>query len=87
MGESILSIAQEHAAAEGVITQGVIRKGAVGEQIVRLCHDLGANYLVLGRPEPDKEDNVFTQARLTQFIERLEAQTGARVILTEGSVE
>jgi hypothetical protein len=84
MGKSILSLAQARATEQGVMAQGVIRRGAVGEQISRLCHEIGADYLILGRPEPDKGENVFTQARLTQFIERLEAETGAKVILPEG---
>jgi nucleotide-binding universal stress UspA family protein len=84
MGESILSVAQTRATAQGVIAKGIIRQGAIGEQIVRVCHELSADYLVLGRPEPDKEENVFTQDRLAQFIEHLEAQTGAKVILPEG---
>ena len=85
MGQSILSVAQARAAAQGVVAQGMIRRGAVGEQIVRLCRELAAEYLVLGRPEPENEDNVFTQARLVQLIERLEAQTGAQVLLPERS--
>ena len=84
MGKSILSMAQARATEQGVMAQGVIRHGAVGEQIARLCHEMDADYLVLGRPEPDKEENVFTQVRLTQFIDRLEAETGAKVILPEG---
>jgi nucleotide-binding universal stress UspA family protein len=86
LGESILSMAQARATAEGVIAQGVIRNGAVGEQIVRLCHELDAEYLVLGRPQPDKEDNVFPKARLDEFIEQLEAQTGATVVLLKGEL-
>jgi nucleotide-binding universal stress UspA family protein len=84
MGESILSVAQDHAVAQGVPAQGVIRHGAVGEEIASLCHELKAQYLVLGRPQPDKADNVFTQARLAQFIKRLEAETGAQVVLPKG---
>jgi hypothetical protein len=84
MGKSILSMAQARATEQGVMARGVIRHGAVGEQIAHLCHEMDADYLVLGRPEPDKEENVFTQVRLTQFIDRLEAETGAKVILPEG---
>ena len=84
MGKSILSMAQARATEQGVRAEGVIRHGAVGEQIAGLCQELNADYLVLGRPEPDKEENVFTQARLAQFIERLESQTGAKVTLTKG---
>jgi nucleotide-binding universal stress UspA family protein len=81
MGESILLPAQDKAGAQGVKAEKVVRQGDVGEEIARLCHEMGAAYLVLGRPKPEKEDNVFTHARLTQFSERLEEQTGAKVIL------
>lgn len=84
MGESILSMAQARATEQDVVSRGLIRKGAVGEQIARLCHELDADYLVLGRPGPEEAENVFTQARLARFIERLEADTGAKVIVPEG---
>jgi len=36
-----------------------------------------------GRPQSQEEENVFTQAQIQEFIDRLEAQTGAKVILSE----
>jgi nucleotide-binding universal stress UspA family protein len=85
MGESILFAAQAQAQEQGVTAQGIVRQGDVGEEIVALCHELKADYLVLGQPQTGgEEDNVFTRAMLQEFIERLEDQTGARVILTRG---
>jgi nucleotide-binding universal stress UspA family protein len=84
MGEFILLSAQDSAAAQGITAQGVVRHGNVGEEIINLCHELNADYLVLGRPQVQREDTVFTQELLKRFIQRTEEQTGARVILPDG---
>ena len=81
MGEFILLAAQSSAAAQGVTAQGVTRQGDVGEEIVALCKEIGADYLVLGRPQSRQEENVFTQELLAKFIARIEEQTGAKVVL------
>jgi nucleotide-binding universal stress UspA family protein len=87
MGEFILLTAQTAASARGITAEGVVRQGNVGEEIVNLCHELNADYLVLGQPRFQEEDSVFSQERLRQFIEDTEQQTGARVILPEGGHE
>jgi nucleotide-binding universal stress UspA family protein len=87
MGEFILLTAQTAASARGITAEGVVRQGNVGEEIVDLCHELNADYLVLGQPRFQEEDSVFSQERLHQFIEDTEQQTGARVILPEGGHE
>ena len=83
MGEFILLAAQDSASARGVTAQGVVRHGDVGEEIINLCHELQADYLVLGRPKVQREGSVFTQTQLAQFVERTEQQTGAKVVLPE----
>jgi nucleotide-binding universal stress UspA family protein len=84
MGEFILLAAQDTAAAGGITAQGVVRHGDVGEEIIDLCRELGAEYLVLGRPKVQHEDSVFSQEELRRFIEQTEEQTGAKVILPDG---
>lgn len=81
MGESILLAAQEKANAQGIMAKMEVRHGPIGEEIASLCHELDADYLVLGRPELQREHNVFSQAQLVEFIRRLEKRTGAKVIL------
>jgi len=84
MGEFILLGAQGRAAEQGVSAEGLVKHGEVGEQIVDLCKELGADYLVIGRPQLDEdEDNVFTHARLENFANTIERQTGAKVIMPE----
>ena len=83
MGEFILLTARATAEAKGVEAQGIVRHGNVIEEISALCHELKADYLVIGRPKFHLEDNLFTETLQTEFIERIEEQTGAKVILTE----
>jgi len=84
MARSVLHTALAWASTEGVTAQGVIRQGNVAEEIAGLCRDLEADYLVLGRPQAHEERNLFSEALLPQFIERIEQQTGAEVILLHG---
>ena len=84
MGESILLAAQSRAEADGVMAQTMVRHGEVMAEISRFCHELNADYLVLGQPGGRAEGDVFTQAQQAQFKERIEKDTGARVVLSEG---
>lgn len=84
MGEFILLDAQSRAEELDVTVEGLVRHGDVGEEIVGLCQELGADYLVIGRPQLESdEDNVFTHARLERFADLAKEQTGAEVIIPE----
>jgi nucleotide-binding universal stress UspA family protein len=85
MGEFILLTAQATAKRKGIEAQGVVRHGNVTQEISSLCHEIKADYLVIGRPKFHQEDSLFTETLLTEFIERVEEQTGARVILPEAN--
>jgi nucleotide-binding universal stress UspA family protein len=87
MGEFILLTAQAKAASEDIPAQGIIRHGDVGEEIVDLCHEIQADYLVLGRPQVQEEESIFTHDLLQEFIERTEEQTNAKVVLPDGGGE
>ena len=64
---------------------GVVRHGQVGEEIIALCQEIAADYLVLGRPRPaDEEANVFTDARLASFVALVQEHSGARVVMLGG---
>jgi nucleotide-binding universal stress UspA family protein len=80
MGRAVLQKAQAMASVQGVRARGLVRQGKVGDEIASLCHDLGANYLILGRPQAQTEKNIFSEALLAQFIQRIEKQTGAEVV-------
>lgn len=85
MGEFILIQAEETAKAAGVHAESVIRNGNVSEEIVTLSHEKDADYVILGRPKEEREENVFTQNRLQTFIEKMEAETGAEVVVARGN--
>ena len=85
MGEFIMTSAQATANAKGIDAQGLIRHGKITDEISKVCREIQAEYLVVGRPKFQQEDSHFTQTLLTEFIERVEEQTGAKVILSETS--
>jgi nucleotide-binding universal stress UspA family protein len=88
MGESVLSAAQALAGAKGiVVAEGVVRYGNVEDEIAGLCREHSADYLVLGRPRVGAGEDVFTEASLRQFIERLEARAGVKVVLPDGDLK
>ena len=75
--------AQAKAEAQGVQARGVVRNGVVAEEIAALCHQINADYLVIGQPQYQSDDNIFTAILHDEFIRRIETQTGARVVLPE----
>ncbi len=84
MGEFILLTARNQAAEQGVVAEGVVRHGEVGEEIVKLCNELGARYLILGRPQlAEEERNVFSHPGLQSFADTVAEQTGAVVVMPE----
>lgn len=84
MGNFILLIAQEKALEMGVVAEGVIRKGKIGEEIVDMCREISAEYVVLGKPVGQEEEDIFTHERIIEFGRWIEDKSGARVILVEG---
>ena len=84
MGESILYTAKARAQEQGVTAQTVVRHGNVLEEISNLCHELSADYLVLGQPGGEHEQDVFTEAQQAHFQEQIENEVGASVLLAKG---
>jgi len=85
MGEFILLTAQAAAKVKGIEAQGDIRHGKVTQEINNLCHEVQADFLVIGRPKFHLEHSLFTEVHLAEFIERIERQTGAKVIFPDES--
>jgi nucleotide-binding universal stress UspA family protein len=84
MGEFILLNAQNSAAKEGVDAEGLVRQGQIVQEMVGVCREVDADYIVMGRPRSEQEENVFTQELLAQFIKQIEQETGAKVVFPEG---
>ena len=83
MGEFILLTAEVQAQQQGVSAEGVIREGKVRDEIILLCQETHADFVVLGIPKGDHEHNAFTAERLKQFTQSIEESSGAKAILAE----
>lgn len=81
MGEFILLMAQERAESKGVMADGTVSHGTVREEIIKLCHDMNANYVVLGRPQMKEDVNVFTHDLLSDFEKQVQEESGAVVVI------
>ena len=80
MGEFICLKAQIEAQREGVQAEIAVREGNVTQEIIALCHEVEADYVILGRPQGERASNVFDLEQLKNFSQTLETQTGAEVI-------
>lgn len=83
MGEFIVLAAQSAAAERGIAAQGVVRHGNVADEIIGLCQDLNADYVVIGRPGERGEESIFGQNLLKRFSEHIEQETKAQIVLAE----
>lgn len=86
MGEFILLNASSKAEAEGIDVEGLVRQGSIGDEIVALCGEKNVDYIVLGQPSSAQKENAFTRDRFELFIQRLEEDCQAEVLLTDGQV-
>lgn len=72
--------AQAEAKGRGVNVEAIIRHGNVGKAISDLCHELGADYVVLGIPRGKSEKDVFTQEQLVEYAIQVKEKTGSEVV-------
>ena len=80
MGEFLLLMAKERAAAQGVEAETMSRKGKLREELKTAAGEEGVSLVVLGRPA--SEQSVFQLPDLEAFAAEIEAETGveARII-------
>ena len=83
MGEFILLTAQAQSEAQHIATKGVVRQGNVRDEIITLCHEIKADYVILGQPRGEREENVFTVEHLGTFGQRIADESGAKIILAD----
>lgn len=84
MGEFICLKAQIEARREGVQANVVVREGNVTDEIIALCNEIQAEFVVLGQPQGKPTTNIFDRDRLQEFGQTLETQTEAKVIFSQG---
>lgn len=87
MGEFILLKAQAQAETENISAEGIVRHGQVREEIIKLCHEIEAEYVFLGQSRGQDDRDTFTQDRLKRFTQQIEQESGAQVIMAEDSVQ
>ena len=80
MGEAVLLAARTKADALDIAAEG-----EVGGEIIGLCHDLSADYVVLGYPRTEREGNIFGANSLEDLCGRIERECDVRVVLAEGN--
>ena len=51
--------------------------------LVMEAREREADYVVLGRPQGQEEEDVFTRELLKSFVQRIEEESGAEVVLPE----
>jgi nucleotide-binding universal stress UspA family protein len=79
MGEFLLLIAQERAAAQGVSAQTIVREGRLRAEMVGAARELEVDLIVLGRPVDQHQQAIFDETALQAFATSLQAITGAEV--------
>jgi nucleotide-binding universal stress UspA family protein len=84
MGEFICLKAQIEARRAEAQANVIVREGNVIQEIIALCHEVGADYVILGHPQGEHAANIFDLERLQKFGQRLETETGAKVIYAQG---
>ena len=67
MGEFILLDVTSRASDKGIKANSFIRKGIVSEEIIKLCLEVSADYVILGKPKSDSDKNVITSDTLSEF--------------------
>ncbi len=80
LGDFIIRAAQADAQGKGAAAEGIIKHGNVGEAISEACHELAADYVVLGRPRGKSKKDVFTHEQLVEYAQRVKEMTGAEVV-------
>ena len=79
MGEFLLLMAQERAAAQGISAQTVVREGRLRAELVGVARELEADLVVLGRSVDRHQLAIFDEIALQAFATSLQAITGAEV--------
>ena len=83
LGKFILLLASAKAEAQNIEVQTFVRQGDVKEEMIKFCQEQDADYVIMGQPRRQKDTDMFTSQRLEDFVQRIEAETDARVILVE----
>jgi nucleotide-binding universal stress UspA family protein len=81
MGEMVLLMALEIAAAQDVVAQQIVRQGDVVGQIMALCRELDANYVVVGEPLFARKTAIFNREKVASLGNTLKKYCQAELIV------
>jgi len=79
MGRIFLLMAKERAAEQGIVTNTIIRKGIIRDEIKTAIREEDATLVVLGRPTGQL--SAFQMSSLKDFAKEIERDTNAETIL------
>jgi nucleotide-binding universal stress UspA family protein len=77
MGEFLLLMAHERAAAQGIQAKTIVRQGRLRTELATVARELGATLIVLGRPTG--QTAIFDETAIQALAADLQAETGAKV--------
>ena len=77
LGQFQLVMAQERAAAEGIVAQTIVRTGQFRAELVAAAEEIGATLIAMGRSLGP--DAAFEDAALQDFAADLQTETGVEV--------
>ncbi len=83
LGQFQLVMAQERAAAQGLVAQAIVRRGQLRAELVAVAQEIGATLIVLGRSLGPAA--AFEDAALQVFAADLQTETGVEVRILEKS--
>ena len=83
LGQFQLMMAQERAAAQGLVAQAIVRQGQLRAELVAVAQEIGATLIVLGRSLESAA--VFEDAALQVFAADLQTETSVEVRILEKS--
>ncbi len=83
LGQFQLVMAQERAAAQGLVAQAIVRRGQLRAELVAVAQEIGATLIVLGRSLGPAA--AFEDAALKVFVADLQTETGVEVRILEKS--
>ncbi len=83
LGQFQLVMAQERAAAQGLVAQAIVRRGQLRAELVAMAQEIGATLIVLGHSLGPAA--AFEDAALQVFAADLQTETGVEVRILEKS--
>jgi nucleotide-binding universal stress UspA family protein len=87
IGEFAMALLEDRAAHEGLDNvQSIVRRGKPVDTIRQAVADIQPDIIVLGQPVPDEPRAIFTPAEFDRFVEALQEDVEAEIVVVETPV-